>query len=313
LAFIEKQDSELILRQTIDKEEKECYDRRDKFCSFNENGKKGSVFLVGDSLPGLFKKPLKNKLVEEDFNLVIMTNGECIYVPDFNQYLKRNKKPKSCDSKLQEKRRLGILSKPDSIVVLSGRWPVYFLENGFDNQEGWKDQTHDFWRGEKFEWDSYYEPANHNEETSQTQRQQMLSEGIVSSIHKLLDNGHKIIIVYTIPEMAWSVLARLRLLSFNPANKLFEKTYISVSYDVYQQRNKSVFQVFDSIEHPNLYRVYPHKLFCNKQIENRCVAHYGKEIFYSDATHLSTTGAEMITELIMDEIKKMNPVENNSN
>ena len=36
----------------------------------------------------------------------------------------------------------------------------------------------------------------------------------------------------------------------------------------------------------NVFRVYPHQLFCNKQIKNRCIAN-DKNIFYFDDDHLS--------------------------
>ena len=77
------------------------------------------------------------------------------------------------------------------------------------------------------------------------------------------------------------------------------------NYEVYKNRTKSSFKLLDSIKNDNVYRVYPHRLFCNTNIKNRCVTHTDKDIFYSDDDHPSYKGAEMINELIMKEIKKI--------
>ena len=66
-----------------------------------------------------------------------------------------------------------------------------------------------------------------------------------------------------------------------------------------------LFELFDSIEGDNIYRVYPHKLFCDTNVKERCVTHDNKNIFYADDDHPSVKGAEMINDLIMKEIEKI--------
>ena len=61
----------------------------------------------------------------------------------------------------------------------------------------------------------------------------------------------------------------------------------------------------DSLIDKNIYRIYPHTLFCNTTIKNRCVTHDDKNIFYADDDHPSLKGAEMINDLIMKEIEKI--------
>ena len=61
----------------------------------------------------------------------------------------------------------------------------------------------------------------------------------------------------------------------------------------------------DSIQGNNIFRVYPHTLFCDTIIKNRCVTHDDKNIFYADTTHPSLKGAEMINDLVMKEIQKI--------
>jgi len=63
--------------------------------------------------------------------------------------------------------------------------------------------------------------------------------------------------------------------------------------------------MLNSIHSENIYRVFPHKIFCNSYIKNRCVTHDGKNIFYSDDDHPSLIGSKMINNLIIEEIKKI--------
>ena len=88
-------------------------------------------------------------------------------------------------------------------------------------------------------------------------------------------------------------------------SKHFDLEYITTSLKVYKERTKSSFELLDSIQSNNIYRVYPHKLFCDTTIQNRCVTHDDKNIFYLDSDHPSLKGAEMINDLIMKEIEKI--------
>jgi len=83
-------------------------------------------------------------------------------------------------------------------------------------------------------------------------------------------------------------------------NKLF-----STYYEIYKNRSKSSFELLNSIQGNNIYRVYPHTLFCNTVIKNRCLTHDENHIFYKDHSHPSLKSAEMINDLIMKEIKKI--------
>ena len=81
--------------------------------------------------------------------------------------------------------------------------------------------------------------------------------------------------------------------------------YVTTSYEVFKERNKSSFDLLNSIQTPNIYRVYPHKLFCNTKISDRCITHNDENIFYIDDDHVSARGAEMINNLIEDKIKEI--------
>ena len=124
-----------------------------------------------------------------------------------------------------------------------------------------------------------------------------------------LSRHNKIILVYPIPEAGWHVHSKL-LNSLPKEDNLIKdylvpENFISTSYEVYKNRTKLSFKLLDSIQSDNVYRVYPHTLFCNTVIKNKCVTHDDENVFYMDDDHPSNKGAEMINNLIMKEIKKI--------
>ena len=61
----------------------------------------------------------------------------------------------------------------------------------------------------------------------------------------------------------------------------------------------------DSIKGENIYRIYPHQLICDTIIKNKCLTHNENYIFYYDNIHPSIKASEMINDLIMKEIEKI--------
>ena len=72
------------------------------------------------------------------------------------------------------------------------------------------------------------------------------------------------------------------------------------------KRNKFIFETLDSIQNDNIYRVYPHKHFCDNQIKNRCVSNSKDKIYYFNDDHLSLQGSTFVVRDIVDIIKKIN-------
>lgn len=172
-----------------------------------------------------------------------------------------------CNSEFQNKRRQHLLSSANSIVLLGGM-PLVMNESSWLSLEGIA-----------------------------------ISEVIALSIKELLKDNRKVVLIYPVPDVDYNVrdLLKKSILRGNFSIKNLKTT----SYGDYLERTKNIFEILDSIQHPDLYRVYPHKLFCDNQIKDRCVTHNEKDIFYVDTSHPSVAGAEMIAELIVKEIDKI--------
>ena len=134
-----------------------------------------------------------------------------------------------------------------------------------------------------------------------------IQQSFVETVSNLSENN-KIILIYPIPEAGWHVP--------NKINSQFSKNLIksknlkikkiTTSYDIYKKRTKSSFEMLDSLQNQNIFRIYPHKLFCNSEMKNRCITHDDTNIFYADDDHLSTVGAKLLGNQIVEQIEKFN-------
>ena len=82
-------------------------------------------------------------------------------------------------------------------------------------------------------------------------------------------------------------------------------TILSGSNKVFKKGNKLVFEILDSVQNSSIYRIYPHKLFCDKQIKNRCVANDKNNLFYYDDDHLSLKGSKLVVDEIIKQVDEI--------
>ena len=267
-----------------------CYDNIEK-CKFNTSSNK-KVYTIGDSHMASMIFNLKNRVVKKNYQFITSTFGSCLFFPSFNMIDNKTQKiAENCNDNYFQELKQTLLNEKNSIVVFGGRFPLHLTNYYFDNQEGGIEGK---------EWSIKWVSIDKKYDTIQTSFKNELIE---------LQKKHKIILLYPIPEVGWNVPNKLWSKIPKDVNLmkdyLIPKNYITTSYKVYKNRTKSSFELLDSIQSKNIYRVYPHKLFCNTTIKNRCVTHDDKNIFYTDDDHPSLKGAEMINDLIMKEIEKI--------
>ena len=261
-----------------------CHLRTDKFCNFNPMGKNGSVFLVGDSHLITLGKPLSKYLIAKDFNFISLTNGGCYFLPNFD-YVNSltNEVAFGCDSSYQDKRLDLIMKKNNPIVIIGGNLNRYLSNTDVNNVN------------------SPFVFRNKNNISIKT--------NLISSINKLLLNNIKVVLIYPIPEIPWDPLKKIFDASdsrnFNDVKKFISNNQVSTSYEDYVNRSKESFLVLDKINHENLYKIYPHSIFCNIENGSKCAVHNHENIFYFDSEHLSVVGATMLQKSIIKTIDKI--------
>ena len=87
--------------------------------------------------------------------------------------------------------------------------------------------------------------------------------------------------------------------NFNEVKNYILTNNVTTSYKSYELRSKKSFEILNDINHKNLFRVFPHKIFCDYNKYNDCFIHNKKNIFYFDSEHLSVIGAKMLEKPIL--------------
>lgn len=258
-----------------------CHDNK-KFCRFNLSSNK-NIYIIGDSQMGSIMFDLKDKVITKDYQFVTSTFGGCFYFLGFNLINTITSNiDENCHNNYFELLDKELKRNQNSIIIFGGRLPLYLSNYFFDNKEGKVERRAAKWNHE------YISNGKFNN----------IYDSFVNSTKELSKNN-KIILIYPIPEFGGVLQKEIFF------NRYKKEKIISTSYKVYKERTKSSFLLLDSINGENVYRVYPHKLFCNTLIKGRCIAHNNEAIFFYDESHPSIKGSEMINDLILKEIEKI--------
>ena len=254
-------------------------------CVFNDLSK-NKVYIVGDSHMAAISFDLKNKLLKNNYQFITLLSPGCFYFPGVMKTddITCTNRISDWDNELKK--------AEDSVIIIGGRLPVYLNNKFFDNREGGIEKNKP--SGNKFV----------NKFISKN-KSKNLESSFVNTVD-LLSKKNQIILIYPIPEVGWNVPRKL-LKIFKKNNISDEKSitkelFLTTSYEVYVKRNKKSFEMFDSIKNKNIFRIYPHELFCNTIIQNRCVTHSINEIYYYDDDHLSLQGSNYLNIEIVSRI-----------
>ena len=175
-------------------------------------------------------------------------------------------------------------------LVLAARWTAYLLGARFDNGEGGVSD------------DGFYAvPVGEDDDEIQSERIKRVSAAIIKEVRSLLDAGKKVILVYPVPEVGWSVPHLLARMETAQGKK---HDTISTNYARERKRNAIAVAALDAIgHHPNLIRVRPARILCNTFIKNRCVAAVDGVPFYLDHNHLIAAGAKLVVDKIITHLR----------
>ena len=261
---------------------------------FKSNSSDLNIFLLGDSHAETLSYEIW-KNYKDYYNVNFSLFSGCQFILNLNRVNKKTLEPQSCTQELQEKRIEFINRTENSIVIIFGRLPLILNEDRFNNFEYgfYEGKMNDFLQNDK------------NSLKTILQRQESIKINYKKTIQQLSKNNHNIILVYPMPEVGISVPKLLKNFMINRNIELFRDDLFTTSYEIYKNRTKTSFELLDSIKGDNIYRVYPHSLFCDTIIKDRCVTHDKNYLFYRDDDHPSLKGAEMINNLITKEIEKI--------
>lgn len=277
----------------------ECWDRIAKAkglehaCELGAPAADKSFSLVGDSHAGALATELGRAAKQEHIGGFDYTFNSC--PPLFGGQAQDQDAVQMVCNQVREDffGRLKQHRLPKTLVILQ-RWTLLMEEDRFNNREGGIEE------GTRGVWDAPgYDTLGY---------QQALQKSYIDSVKMMLASGHKVILVYPVPEAGWEVPGRLGRMYVH--QHALTGADASTSYDVFRQRNQRAYAALDAIgEHPNLYRIKPEKFLCNSVLPGRCAVQVNGVPLYYDDDHLSNAGARMVVAEIMKYMRTDQPGE----
>jgi peptidoglycan/LPS O-acetylase OafA/YrhL len=231
----------------------------------NSNNKK-TVVIIGDSHLDTLSKFLFDNSNVFEFNLVISVKNGCPYaiISDPDNRI-------TCFKEHEEGRVLNFIDK-DSIVIYGGRFPRYL--NGVDFR------------------------SNIGSVQDDVEEQNMVLNDIGENIEYFTEKAKALVLLYPVPELGIFPL-EYYLYEYIDIN---EPIGYEMSY--WDEYSYEINKYFDEYNKNNLYKVKTSKYFCDSYVKDKCVASFGKIMFYWDDDHLSYDGASIIGPEILEFIKK---------
>jgi peptidoglycan/LPS O-acetylase OafA/YrhL len=233
-------------------------------CVFNVQGKSHNVILLGTSHLAAISQSLKDELVNRDHPVTVITASGCPYLLNFYSTTRS-----WCNVEYMEglQKFISKSIKP-SIIIIFTRY-AYYIDGKLKTDPGYEVK----------------EPLM----TSIVEKD--ITIGFKKTYKDLIDQGHKLVLIYPVPESNKHVPRELRKKVYNDNFKL------DLNYNSFLNRNNSSFAMLDSIESDNVFRFYPHKTLCKNSAT--CITSIGDKILYNDFDHLSRHGGELISPLIL--------------
>ena len=233
--------------------------------------------LVGDSHAGSLGFAIDEMLKGIGSSALQLTQGGCAYA------LGLEKKSTNC-LEVNNLVRSEIFASDIKNIVIAGRYVRNLELYGFDNGEGGVENSKE---------DNFFEPKNYENESD---RRSIVLDSYFNSINELVSAGKNVFLIYPIPEVGWDVPRYIF------KRKIRNKDgRVSTDASKYYERSSEVISMFDDIpEAENFYRIYPSNIFCDAELENRCLTDIGGRLLYFDDDHLTTFGAKIVTQKILD-------------
>ena len=253
--------------------------KRKGFCEFGK--KNGSTInLAGDSILSSLSSDLIKRL-EENYKINFLNIAGCWPIKNSYFVHKNKRRDPACNVRNQNLRLKKINSQKNSIVIIAGRLPLYLSSKTPYN-------------------DTYFGDYEIKGNLSK-------KDAIINNIYQLLENNHKIILLYPLPELPYDPIKKILSISKgakidNFKKEWSDKKFEKIPFEYFKKRSKSSFNLLDSIVHKNIYRIYPHKLICK---DESCLIIINDNLMYEDSVHPSEQFSILINDLIIGEIKKI--------
>ncbi len=249
-----------------DEDGKECFDRNDDFCVFNSNAQ-NNILLVGNSVMAAYAYNIKENL-EKNYKFTTSTAGGCMYIDNYYKWFHDKEAINVCDLSFQKNVKNIINKSQPGFVIYGGNTP--FTENIYNKML---------------------------KKNSKKFNKKLLIENIKKTIYSTLNNNI-VILVYPYPYSPYANINKDLHLMYLKKNfsKSYKEDILKLNESSYIKQFREIRNLFDSIEHPNLYKIKPIKILCN---EKNCSSIKDNKFIFSNNSHPSFYGSEIIVKEIL--------------
>ena len=255
-----------------DEDGKECFDRNGDFCVFNPEAKK-NVLLTGNSVMAAYAYNLQEDL-DKDYKFIPMTAGGCIFIEDYYKWFSDKEAINVCDLDFQYNAENIIKRNQSSFVIYGGITPL--IENTYNMM---------LKRG------------------STQFNKDLLIKDIKKTLYSILENNI-VILLFPYPYSPYKNINKD--IHFEYLKKFFSSTYkeniLDLDKKAYQEIFREINNVFDSVNHLNLYKIKPIDILCN---EKNCSSVKDNRFIFSNNSHPSFYGSSLITDEIIKKIQSI--------
>ena len=267
-----------------------------EFCEFGDlKSSKKPIVLYGDSHADSLTISLDKALKVKKRKGIKIINNYCEPIVGFYRKVNANRSYKNKCKKSFSKLIKELKELQPEYVIIFNRWSFRLFpimgeidQLYFNNEEGGVEYVK-----------NYREYLVYNG-TNFTFDREAKKDILNKFINSFIENEIKVKLIYSLPEVGWN------LSKLNMVNKFFNGSIpeeVSTSYEIFLKRQKFSNYILSSIkENQYLENIHLDRIFCNQNLEGRCMAQVDGIPLYYDSNHLTNIGAEIL-------IKKTNLVE----
>jgi hypothetical protein len=270
-----------------------CHNRFKNFCVYENANSKINIFLLGDSMIAVLLKDFINKTINSEYKLIHISYSNNFYLPDSIQVKKSS--GEIIQNETVHIKTKEMLSDPyynNSFIVFFTNYENYF----FSSKLVIKNNVKKIIDSKKYFSYSFLKEKKFD----QNETFNLLSRELKKNFLELAKTKY-IIIVYPIPSPGKNIPRQVNKLN---KGKEINHDELNINYSFFIERNKKIFESLDSIQHPKIFRIYPHEIICDKT-KNQCISYDENFVYFGDEIHPSFQFSKNINKMILDKVKNI--------
>ena len=258
-----------------------------KVCRIGSTQSKEVSFAIfGDSHANALVPGLDNSAKDLQISGFNFTHISCFPSLGGIYYLPFDEVQSKCVKVRQNIKKILDQNDMPSIVFISARWALSIEKDRFNNMEGGEE---DGGQANLFIPDSENLVYGYME---------AIEIDLLKTITVFKESNVTPVLLGQIPEVGWDPLWLLTKRQLFSNEDLYDKDFLSTSYQVFKERNKNANRILSMVSDKKEIPLFlPETIFCNLQTSNnRCITHINGDPLYYDDDHVSIKGANMIAK-----------------